>query len=51
MIDTSAIPESVRQRLLAESVRMTRELFRDPKVRAEYRDWLAKRKDPQKGAP
>lgn len=43
-IDYNAIPESTRQSLLAATYKMAQQMFKDPEVRAEYEEWLAKRK-------
>lgn len=43
-IDYASIPESTRQSLLAATHKMALEMFQDPEVQAEYKEWLAKRK-------
>ena len=43
-IDYAAIPETTRQSLLAATYKMAQTMFEDPEVRAEYEEWLAKRK-------
>ena len=43
-IDYACIPETTRQSLLAATYKMAQQMFRDPEVRAEYEEWLAKRK-------
>lgn len=49
-IDYGAIPEATRQSLLAAAYKMAQTMFRDPKVQAEYQEWLAKRKAAQQAA-
>ena len=49
-IDYDAIPEPVRQSLLAATYNMARQMFQDPQVQAEYREWLAKRNAAQQAA-
>lgn len=44
------IPESTRQSLLAATYMIARDFFQDPDVRAEYEEWLAKRKAALKAA-
>ena len=43
-IDYDCIPESVRQRLLAATYKLAKELFKDPQVQKEYEIWLAERR-------
>ena len=43
-IDYSAIPESVRQRLLAATYEMAQRLFQDPTMQAEYEAWLERKR-------
>ena len=43
-IDYRKIPETARQDILAATVKLAREAFKDPAVRARYEAWLAKRK-------
>ena len=43
-IDYASIPESTRQSLLAATYKMAQQMFNDPEVRAEYDEWLEKRK-------
>ena len=38
-IDYDRIPESVRQRLLAATYKLAKELFKDPQVQKEYEIW------------
>ncbi len=49
-IDYASIPDTTRQRLVAASYKLAQEMFRDPAVRAEYQEWLAKRKAAQGAA-
>lgn len=43
-IDYDSFPESTWQRLLAASYKLTLDVFKDPKVQAEYEIWLAERR-------
>lgn len=43
-IDYDKIPETARQDILASTVRLAREAFKDPEVKARYQLWLEKRK-------
>lgn len=42
-IEYASFPESSRQNLLAATYKMAQQMFTDPNVQAEYREWLAKR--------
>ena len=42
-IDYASIPKSTWQSLLAATYKMAQQMFKDPEVRAEYEEWLAKR--------
>lgn len=42
-IDYASIPEASRQSLLAAAYSMAKQMFQDPDVQAEFREWLAKR--------
>ena len=48
--DCAGIPESTRQSLLAATWKMAQKMFTDPAVRAEYEEWLEKRKAAGKAA-
>lgn len=43
-IDYAAIPESVRQNLLAATYKMAQQMFQNPEVRSEYEKWLERKK-------
>ena len=49
-IDYASITEASRQSLLAAAYSMAKQMFQDPEVQAEYREWLAKRKAAQQAA-
>lgn len=43
-IDYDRVPESVRQRVLAATYKLAKELFKDPQAQKEYEVWLAERR-------
>ena len=49
-IDCARVSESIRLGLVAATYKMTQRMFVDPAVRAEYEEWLAKRKAAEKAA-